>query len=201
MKIIVLIVNLYKVIHLTSHQSLNTTFCSEEWCIPRSVKRWKNSYITAFSDTQIFFLSHTRVHVHKHPDSPQQTCAHMHMVARTHKWPHCRAISSSTPSWVSSDVSLIFFSLPLSSLSKHLRETTDGWRGGGESRRARREGGRVGGRGGECFLLSLFLVFFFYESKLNLNSVLPYADLQRNAPYAQKCIKQYRRQTLNETKY
>lgn len=27
-----------------------------------------------------------------------------------------------------------------------------------------------------------------FESKLNLNSALPYADLQRNAPYVQKLV-------------
>ena len=71
-------------------------------------------------------------------------------------------------------------------------------RGGGEGR----EGGGGRGEGGGGGLFSSFSFFsFLYESKLNLNSVLPYADLQRNAPYAQKCIKQYRRQTLNETKY
>ena len=43
-----------------------------------------------------------------------------------------------------------------------------------------------------CFSLS------FFESKLNLNSALPYADLHRNVPYAFKFAKQHQRQTLNE---
>lgn len=58
------------------------------------------------------------------------------------------------------------------------------------------EGGRVEKRTEGVFFFS-----FFFESKLNLNSVLPYADLQRNVPYAQKLIKQYQRQILNENKY
>lgn len=62
------------------------------------------------------------------------------------------------------------------------------------------EEGRAGeGEGVVFFFLFFFLSFF--ESKLNLNSALPYADLQRNVPYARKRIEQYPRQTLNETKY
>lgn len=49
------------------------------------------------------------------------------------------------------------------------------------------EGGRVEKRTEGVFFF-LFLSFFS-ESKLNLNSVLPYADQQRNVPYAQKFIK------------
>lgn len=61
------------------------------------------------------------------------------------------------------------------------------------------ERGRVGKRtgGGEGGVL-LFFFSFLFKSKLNLNSVLTYADLQRNVPYAQKFIKRYQRQTLNE---
>lgn len=54
--------------------------------------------------------------------------------------------------------------------------------------------GREGGEASSTFL-------FLLESKLNLYSVLPYADLPRNAPYAQKYTRQYWRQTLTETKY
>lgn len=57
------------------------------------------------------------------------------------------------------------------------------------------ERGRVGKRRGGVLL---FFFSFLFKSKLNLNSVLTYADLQRNVPYAQKFIKRYQRQTLNE---
>lgn len=60
------------------------------------------------------------------------------------------------------------------------------------------EEGREGGR--EPTTLSSFSSLRL-ESKLNLNSVLPYADLQKNVPYAQRFIKQYPRQTLDEAKY
>lgn len=59
------------------------------------------------------------------------------------------------------------------------------------------ERGRVAKRTKRFFFFSFFFSFLF-KSKLNLNSVLTYADLQRNVPYAQKFIKQYQRQTLNE---
>lgn len=53
---------------------------------------------------------------------------------------------------------------------------------------------REGGGASSTFL-------FLLESKLNPYSALPYADLPRNAPYAQKYTRQYWRQTLTETKY
>lgn len=69
----------------------------------------------------------------------------------------------------------------------------------GEEGRAA-EGGRGGGEEsrGWFFLSSLS---FLFESKLNLNSVVPYADLHRNVPYAFKFTEQHQRQTLNETSY
>lgn len=51
------------------------------------------------------------------------------------------------------------------------------------------EGGREGERV-EKRIEGVFLFSFFFESKLNLNFVLPYADLRRNVPYAQKFIRQ-----------
>lgn len=91
-----------------------------------------------------------------------------------------------------------YFSL---SLSFHFpciykKQQMDGEEGDGGSRVAG-ERGRVEKRTKGIFS-SLFFISFLFESKLNLNSVLTYADLQRNVPYAQKFINQYQRQTLNE---
>lgn len=147
-----------------------------------------------------YSLSHPCMCVNtKHTQTRINRSGHTCTRSHAHKeWPHCGAISSSTPSWVSSDVSLIFFlSLCFHFPSFYGKRQMDG------------EEGRAGeGRGGAkekpmVFSFSLFPLFpsFFFESKVNLNSVLPYADLQRNVPYAQKFIKQYRRQTLSERKY
>lgn len=57
----------------------------------------------------------------------------------------------------------------------------------GEKSRRGREGGK---ENQGCFLSFFFSLSFFLESKLNLNSVLPYADLRRNVPYALEFIRE-----------
>lgn len=130
-----------------------------------------------------YFLPHTCVCAYSQSTrlASTEACTHAHGLTHTQRG-HTARLSAPAHHRGLHQMFHLFFSLPLFSLSQHLRETTDGWRGG-ESR-----------RGGVFFFLFFFSSFF--ESKLNLNSVLPYADLQRNLPYAQKF-----RQTLNETKY
>lgn len=187
--------------YLLSYHSSESTFTENLLSllfIAHCVKRWNkwhcsSSYAEITSPLIMLFLIDVCINT-KHTQTWITTSVHRSTWSHTHtKWPYCRAISSSTPLWVSSDVSLIFFSpsvftFPASTGNDRWMERR------GEQERDRGKGG------GGCFLLSVFLSFLF-ESKLNLNSALPYADLQRNVPYAQKCIEQYQRQTQNETKY
>lgn len=90
----------------------------------------------------------------------------------------------------------LFLSLSFHFPCIYKKQQMDGEEGSGGSGVAG-ERGRVGKRRGGGGVL-LFFFSFLFKSKLNLNSVLTYADLQRNVPYAQKFIKRYQRQTLNE---
>lgn len=140
------------------------------------------------------------VRIHTAPDrtdrgvnAPTRSYAHT-------KWPHSEGLSA--PAQLHGfrlDVSLYLCRSPspprlvIFSHSQPLRVSTDGWRGAEGSRGNWNKKGEGGGAS------STFP--FLLESKLNPYSALPYADLPRNAPYAQKYTRQYWRQTLTETKY
>lgn len=133
-----------------------------------------------------YILSHTCVRVHKtHRLAWTEVCTHAHG--------HTHTQSAHTIVGFIRCFTYFFLSLCFHFPSIYGKRQMDG-----EEGRAG-EGGRVVKRTEGVF----FFLSFFSESKLclNLNSVLPYADLQRNVPYAQKFIKLYQRQTLNETKY
>lgn len=136
------------------------------------------------SQVQWSFLVHVHIRTQIHTNRSVHTRIwwHTHTV-----WPHCEAISFSTYT-IRGFIRCFTFFRSLCSLSQALWVSADG-------EEERRVGEETGGWGwGVSFT-------FLSEFKLRLNSLLPYADLPRNVPYAVKFIKQYWRQTLNETKY